>query len=254
MHPILFNLFGITIHTYGLLVALGLVAGTIYFTNRAKLIGVNEQKAIDLVFYTVLFGFIGARLLYVLLNISYFASNPVDIFKVWEGGLVFFGGLIGGAAAWLVFISKNKMGNVWALADILAPSLVLAHFFGRIGCFFAGCCYGSSANGPLCVTFSDKNSLAPIGIPLLPTQLFEAALLMFLFVFLHLYSKGVRTAGKVLALYIVIYGTGRFVIEFFRGDERGAFLLGLSPAQVISFVLIGLGIYIWLLKNAKNSN
>ena len=252
MHPILFSLFGLTIHTYGLLIALGLVAGTIYFTRFAKLKGISEQKAIDLVFYTVLFGFIGARVLYVLLNISYFVSNPIDIFKVWEGGLVFFGGLIGGVAASLVFISKNKMGNAWVIADILAPSLVLAHFFGRIGCFFAGCCYGDSCDGPLSVTFSDKNSLAPIGVPLLPTQLFEAALLVVLFVFLHFYSKGVKNAGKVLSLYILIYGVGRFIIEFFRGDDRGAFILGFSPAQAISFILVGLGLYIWFLKNAKN--
>ena len=139
MHPILFKLGPITIYTYGLFIALAFLASIYLAARSAKREGIDSQKIIDLSFYLMLAAIIGSRLLYVLLNFKYYLSAPGAIWQIWEGGLVFYGGLIAAAAVSFIYIRKKGL-NLWQITDIFAPSLALGQAIGRWGCFFAGCC------------------------------------------------------------------------------------------------------------------
>lgn len=244
MFPIILKLGPITIRTYGLLVSIGLFVSLKYIIHNAKKSGIDEDSIFDLVLYSVVAGLVGARLTYVLFNMPFYWQHPADIFKVWEGGLVYYGGLVFGSAAALVFVRFHAGIKLLSLADIIAPALVLGHFFGRLGCFFAGCCYGRQAELPWAVRFSNPHALAPLNVSLHPVQLYEAVGNLIIFFVLHYYNKRKHLTGYTFAFYLIFYGIMRFMLEFVRGDERGGFLLGFSPGQIISFIAVIAGIYI----------
>src|SRR4030043_817819 len=175
MHPILFRFGPLTIHTYGLLVAVGFLIGLGFAVRQARKEGTPADKIIDLGFYILLSAIIGSRLGFNLINASHYIKNPLDIFKIWEGGLVFYGGVLLAVPTAIWYVKKNGLG-IWSTADVFAPSIAIGHALGRLGGFFAGCCYGKTAQSlPWAGTFTNPESLAPIGIPLHPTQLYESA-------------------------------------------------------------------------------
>ena len=247
MFPILFKVGGITLHTYGLMIALGMFAGLEYIIRRAKKTGMPQNLAVDLFFYVIVAGLVGGRVFYVATNWQLYSSNLLDIFKVWEGGMVFFGGLIFAFFAGLIFIRVKKM-NFWETVDLFAPAVPLAHFFGRLGCFFAGCCYGKECHLPWAVTFKNSQSLAPLNIAVHPTQLYEAAANLLIFFVLVLIGRKKPATGKIFLLYVILYSVARFCVEFLRGDERGAFLFTLSPAQAVSAVIFAAALVFWALR------
>lgn len=251
MFPILAELGPVTIRMYGLLIAVGMFFGLMYFVRGGRARGLAENLILDMAFWAVLAGFAGARLLYVAFNAAYFAANPVEIFKIWEGGLVFYGGLAAGAAAALVFTARHPEMRLWAIADLFGPALALVHGFGRIGCFFAGCCYGRECSLPWAVTFSNPLSLAPLGIPRHPAQLYEAAGLFALFLILDRHQRSQHPAGTTFGWYLIVYAALRFLVEFIRGDERGAGVAFLSPGQLISVILLAAGMVILWMKNRQ---
>ncbi|HAX98096.1 MAG TPA: prolipoprotein diacylglyceryl transferase [Candidatus Atribacteria bacterium] len=232
MHPILCQVGPLTIYTYGLFVALGLLLGLSLALKEAKRESLDPQAFLDLTFYTVLAGIIGARIFYVAQNLSFYKENLLSIVRIWEGGLVFQGGLIFAIPVAWIFLKKKKL-SFWKTFDVLAPYMALGQAFGRIGCFFAGCCYGKPTNVPWAVTFTDPKTLALACIPLHPTQLYSAAGLFFIFFILLFLRKHTKFSGQLSCLYLIFHSSFRFCIEFFRGDPRGRFWGPFSPAQII---------------------
>ncbi|MCR4663389.1 MAG: prolipoprotein diacylglyceryl transferase [Endomicrobiaceae bacterium] len=230
MYPELFSIGKITIYTYGVLVALGFFIGMQYIVKYSKDI-ITKQQVYDLLFYIILIGIIGARLFYVILDLPYYKSNPLEIFQVWKGGLVYYGGFIS-VLLFAFLYCKYKKINIVKLMDVFAPALALGHTFGRIGCFFSGCCYGKNTDCFLAI--SQKH----------PTQLYEAFGNLIIFFILHNSLKKSHKDGYIFVLYMLLYSILRFFVEFFRGDDRGMFLFGLSPAQNISIIIFVIAIII----------
>ena len=250
MHPILFSFGNITVYTYGFFVAAGFFAATLYVSKTAKSDIISQDNLYSLFLYTIAAAIVGARLLYVLTNPGEFAKAPLNIFKVWHGGLVYYGGFIV-AALYVIWYAKRKKIPLARLSDVIAPALGLGHFFGRIGCFFAGCCYGKECSLPWSVVFNNTDTLALRGVHLHPVQIYEALGNLMIFVILHFYNKKEHAAGNAFALYLIIYAVLRFSLEFFRGDFRGATFAGLSIAQLVSIILLASGIIIIMRTSKK---
>ncbi|MEW6571090.1 MAG: prolipoprotein diacylglyceryl transferase [Nitrospirota bacterium] len=239
MHPVLFRFGPVTIHTYGFLVALGFLAGLALAIRHAKKEGVPPNKIVDLGFYVLIAALLGSRLFFVLINAGYYSENPLNIFKIWEGGLVFYGGILFAVPIAIWFVRKNGLG-VWKTADIFAPSIALGHAIGRLGCFFAGCCYGKTAEAlPWGVIFADPECLAPINIPIHPTQLYESAGELTNFIVLMIFRRYKSFNGQLFMTYLILYSVLRFVVEFFRGDlDRGFIAPHFSVSQGISVLIL----------------
>jgi len=220
MFPILIEFGFFKIFTYGLLVATGFLVAILLASSRAEKEGLDSQKVLDLCFYVMVSALLGARLLYVIVEYRYFLDSPLEIFMFWKGGLVFYGGLILGVLISLWYLKRNQM-PMWKTADLLAPSIALGQLIGRWGCFFAGCCYGKKTDVAWGVTFTDPRSLAPLEISLHPTQVYLSLNAVFIFIFLMWLSKRKVFDGQILWSYGILYSVGRFLIEYFRGDDRG---------------------------------
>ncbi len=220
MYPILIEFGFFKIFTYGLLVATGCLFAILLASSRAEKEGLDSQKVLDLCFYVMVSALLGARLLYVIVEYRYFLASPLEIFKFWKGGLVFYGGLILGVLISLWYLKRNQM-PMWKTADLLAPSIALGQSIGRWGCFFAGCCYGKKTDVAWGITFTDPRSLAPLEISLHPTQVYLSLNAVFIFIFLMWLSKRKVFDGQILWSYGILYSIGRFLIEYFRGDDRG---------------------------------
>ena len=247
MHPVLFKIGPLTLHTYGVFVALGFIVGIALAIHLGKKQGIAKEKILDIGFYALIAAIVGSRLLFVLVEYKYFIEHPLDIFKLWEGGLVFFGGLLLAVLVILIYLKKNAL-PLWKTLDLFAPSLAIGHAIGRLGCFSAGCCYGKPTDLPWGVTFTDPNSLAIIGVPIHPTQLYESAAEIAIFIFLMLSRKHKRSDGQILWTYILLYSFARFIIEFFRGGKARGFIYNdFSIAQGISAALF-IAAIIWFFR------
>ncbi|MFA4874286.1 MAG: prolipoprotein diacylglyceryl transferase [bacterium] len=254
MYPVLFKipLFGgITIYSYGVMVALGFIAGMAWVVRESKRMGQDPGRAMDLVFYIILSAIIGSRVLNVAVSErERFLSDPLMIFKIWEGGLVFYGGLIAAIAVSLWYVRRHRM-NFLIICDIFAPAIALGHAIGRIGCFLAGCCYGRALDA--CTWYGltfplDRHSFAPGGVCLYPTQLMESAGEFINFGILVLLRRRKRFDGQIIATYLMIYAVLRAVVEFFRGDVERGFVVEpwLSTSQFISIIMFGLGAVLYV--------
>ncbi|HYA88117.1 MAG TPA: prolipoprotein diacylglyceryl transferase [Nitrospirota bacterium] len=259
MHPILFEIPRIAfltwtigpipIRLYGLMIGLGFLIGLVLAARQAHKEGVNPDRVMDLGVYLLLTAIVGSRILFVLTNPGLFAANPLDAFALWKGGLVFYGGLIAAVPVGIAYLKKHGI-PVWKTTDIMAPSLALGQAFGRVGCFFAGCCYGAPYSGPACVTFHDVHSLAPLGIPLFPTQLMESGGDFAIFTMLVLLRRYKKFDGQLFWVYALSYAVLRFAVEFFRGDSVRGLYFGstISQSQIIAVGMVFLaGVMVWRL-------
>lgn len=241
MYPILLQLGPLSVRTYGVLIALACLAALQLAKWTGRQVGIPEKFLMDLAVILVFGGLLGARAFYVLLNWSYYAQQPWDILKIWQGGLVFYGGFLAAAVAGGFYVRSHKV-SVGAVADCLAPPLALGQAVGRWGCFFAGCCYGKTTSLPWGVRFTDPSSLAPLGVDLHPTQIYEAIGNLFIAFILWLRlmktraDKKIAAKGQVFWLYVVLYGISRFGMEFLRNDDRGPTIGGLYPSQIIALI------------------
>ncbi|GAB6142782.1 prolipoprotein diacylglyceryl transferase [Desulfocicer niacini] len=250
MHPILFKIGSITLYTYGLFVALGFMSAIWFASRRAgtKALAIKSQEITDLFLVILVSAILGARLFYVIQNFSIFSEHPLDVFKIWNGGLVFYGGFMVALVAAMVYI-KKKGFDLWSTADLLAPAIALGHAVGRFGCLFAGCCYGKACALPWAITFTNPESLAPLNISLHPTQLYAVASNLIIFAVLLLMDRKSIFSGALFWLYILLYGIFRSVLEIFRGDDRGEFMFQvISPSQTIgmAMALVAVIMLVWL--------
>ena len=238
MHPVLLKLGPFSIHTYGFFVAMGFIAGILLAKREAKRLGEDPERIMDLFFYVLIAAIIGSRLLYIFINPEVFLSDILESFRIWNGGLVFYGGFIAALVVGLVYLKIKKMPMLRTM-DIAALSLALGQFFGRLGCFSAGCCYGKACNLPWAVTFTNPDTLAPIGIPIHPTQLYHSLGNLSIFVFLWFFRRRKKYNGQIFCLYILLYAASRSFIEIFRGDFRGEPVFGvLSVAQAVGIIMV----------------
>ncbi len=254
MHPILFKLGPISVHTYGFFLALGMLAGITMARSEARRYQLDPDRIMDICFYVIIAAIVGSRLFYVLTNPSFYIHHPLEIFKIWTGGLVFYGGFVGAALAAVFYLRLHPL-PLGKVADIAAVAVPLGHFFGRIGCFFAGCCYGGACEKPWAIIFRNPDSLAPLNIPLHPTQLYESSANLMIFFAILAFRHLKRFDGQLFLIYIILYGISRTIIEMFRGDFRGMFffkIFSISQIIAIAFV-IGSLILLITLGTRKNS-
>lgn len=243
MHPTLLELqlgsWRLPLHSYGLMIAIGFLVGISVVKKLSVRNSMDPEQIADLSFWLLMTGFLGARVLFIITRMDYFLSNPLDVFKVWEGGLVFFGGLITATAYAFWFFRKHRL-SVWKMIDVLSPGVVVAHAFGRIGCLAAGCCYGRPTGQPWGIRLESELVEASLrGIPLHPTQLYESSALFILFGGLMFISKNKRFDGQVGLTYFMLYPIIRSIIEIFRGDTVRGFVIDgiLSTSQFISILV-----------------
>ena len=245
MHPVLFQIGPLTIYTYGVFVASGFILGISLALRQAKKEGYDPQTILDLVFYIILAGIIGSRIFYVIQNFVSYRNSPLDVFKIWEGGLVFSGGLLFAVPVGFILIKRQRL-SFWEMFDLLAPSLAIGQALGRIGCFYAGCCYGLPTQLPWGVTFTHPQSLALKGVPLHPTQLYHSSACFIIFFILIYFRKHLRFTGQLSCLYLGLHSLSRVIIEFFRGDPR-VWLWGqtITLTQTISVLLFLLALFLF---------
>ncbi len=259
MHPVLIQYGVFKLPTYGVFVALGYLAGILWLQSRRQEMGLDETKFWRLI-YVLFFGAIaGGKLMYWAVSYREIVSGRLSLFGDLRYGFVFFGGVLGAAA--LAWVAKWWLGfEFLSLADYFSAVLPLGHAVGRLGCLAAGCCYGRPTTLPWGVVLGgDPASSTPLelwGVPLHPTQIYEslANLLIWLFLAFALLPKVTSRrlrAGTVFFSYAILYGSARFVIEFFRYDDRGASLYPFSISQWISLAAIFLAAGLLMKRGVK---
>jgi phosphatidylglycerol:prolipoprotein diacylglycerol transferase len=255
MHPDLFSIGPITLHTYGLFVALGCITGILSAIRLGKSMGINSQQVMDMGFIAVLWGIIGSRLAYIFINFSYYVANPLYMFKIWQGGLVFSGGLIAVLIA-LAFYIRHQDLSYLQIGDLWAPAASLGQGIGRIGCLMAGCCYGRPTDLFWGIIFTDPECLAPLNTPLHPTQIYSSLSGFIIFGILMIIHKRKSFKGQVLIWFLILHSTSRLLIERFRGDDRG--LLANSEwtmtQAATSIILLAAIVALFILKSRQDKN
>jgi len=248
MYPILFSIGGFAVYTYGVFVFLGVTTAYLVSRSAALRRGIDPLVFDSIFFWTIFYGFLGARLLFVAVEWQYFSAHIREaVFS--RSGFVFFGGLAAGLPA-LWFLAKRKGVYPLSLLDALAVGGPLGHAFGRLGCFFQGCCYGRQSGSWLALRFPPESAAGALGGKVIPTQLWEALFLFLLFIFTFWSDRPTAQSGrsvmpgKLAVTYLFSYGTFRFIIEFFRGDPRGSFG-GLSTSQWIAAIVVICGVFLW---------
>ena len=241
MFPELIEIGGITIHAYGFMIMIGAIMGFWYMSTTAKKeLGINPDKIQTLAILIILMAFVGGKVLFYLEDPGYYLDPPSNMLKNFRTGFVFYGSLLFALPTAVWFFRKEKW-PLWSMLDLLAITATIIHACGRMGCFFAGCCYGLPTDSPLGITFTHEHSKAkPLGEALHPTQLYSVFLISSILVVLWMFKRHKRFEGQLFFIYIMLYAAGRAVIEIFRGDLRRGFIIDdwLSHSQFISILLI----------------
>ena len=254
MHPILFEIAGFPVYTYGVLLAAAYLLGLQFALWRARSRGLDPNRVMDLGIWIIISALVGAKLLLLIVEWDTFSRDPRELFTLMRSGGVFYGGLIAAVTVALWYLWKHRM-PMWTVTDVFAPGIALGHVIGRLGCLFAGCCFGTRTNVPWAITFHNEfaaqNVGTPLNVPLHPTQLYEAgAELLILIVLLATERRGRPFPGRTFWGYMLLYGISRFVIEFYRGDPRGM-IAGFSTSQFVSLIIVPLSIVMLILLSRR---
>jgi phosphatidylglycerol:prolipoprotein diacylglycerol transferase len=225
----------------------------IYFYKRALKLNLPAKVSTEISLVSMIGIFIGARIFHVIFEYpQYYIHSPLEIFKFWNGGFVFYGGLIGGLIAAYIYIKKLRQ-NFLNWLDCFAPVVPIGYMIGRVACIFAGCCYGKECDLPWAIRFP-VGVEAPPHIPLHPTQIYSIlAELLVLGILIFVEKKKTLKAGSLFFVWMFFHGIGRLIVEQYRGDFRGESYLGLSISSIISLALI-LGSGIWLARKNASSH
>lgn len=266
MKQVAFSLLGFDFYWYGVLLAAAFIAGLMNATWLGRRTGRPFPLFSDLLFWVVVGGIVGARLTYVAANWNEFSPNLLMILNLRGGGLVFYGGLVGAIAAYLLFVRHYKE-RVWALGDIAITSLPLGHALGRVGCFMQGCCHGTPSESAFRVLYPPDSPVwssqvhagliertSPACLPVHPVQLYETAANFLVWIALVVFLRRPHREGRIVALYMMLYALVRFSMEFFRGDERLRTMAHLSLAQLTSVALFVVGLIIWYVVGTRTAD
>lgn len=240
MNPIAFEVFGIAVRWYGILISTGMIIGTILAIRETKRLGLDENLIIDFILVMIPAAIVGARLYYVIFNWSYYNGDVMQMINLRQGGLAIHGGVIGGVIAGLIYARVKDIG-FWQLADIISPSLILGQAIGRWGNFVNQEAHGGPTDLPWGIVVD--------GVKVHPTFLYESLWNFGIFIFLMKYRKNKKFDGELFYLYLILYSVGRFFIEGMRTDSL---MLGpLRVAQVLSLSLILIFTFLLLRKRNK---
>ena len=245
MHPILFEIGRFPVYTYGVLLAAAYLLGLQFALRRARTRGLDPNRVMDLGIWIIISALAGAKLLLLIVDFDTFGRNPAELLTLLRSAGVFYGGLITAVVVALWYLRRHKM-PMWTVTDVFAPGIALGHVIGRMGCLFAGCCFGRPTDVPWAITFHSEYAAQNVGttlnVPLHPTQLYEAGAELLILMFLLLTErKGRPFPGRTFWGYLLLYGVSRFVIEFYRGDNRG--MIGdFSTSQFVSMLSAPLAI------------
>ena len=257
MYPELFSIGPITIYSYGVLLAASYLLGLWLAMRRARQWGLDPTRVLDLGIYIIIAALIGAKLLLLVVDFDQFSASPQDLLSLARSGGVFYGGLILAVAVAFWYIARHRL-PFWTTCDVFAPGIALGHVTGRLGCLAAGCCYGKPTDVAWAITFTNPLAAAnvgtPLGIPLHPTQIYEAgAELLILGLLLATERRGRYFGGRTFWSYMLLYAISRYVVEIYRGDPRGE-IFGMSTSQFISLILAPLSIamLVWLARSSPD--
>ncbi len=242
----------IYVHSYGVMLLIGLAAGVWWLTRTGRVHGFNLEDWIDFALVILLSGVVGARLLYVLLHLPEYGSAPATILYVWQGGLAYHGGVAAAIIAGYVFARARNI-SFPLLTDLSAPALSLGYAFARIGCFLNGCCYGTESHLPWAVTFPSGTEAGAGGFSRHPTQLYASVASLIIFVILARLQPRIKVRGNLFLGYLLLYSIYRFTVEFFRrGASANVFapLAPLTEAQTAS-IIIGVIALVWILVRSR---
>jgi phosphatidylglycerol:prolipoprotein diacylglycerol transferase len=249
MHPILFEIGGFPVYTYGLLLAAAYLLGLQFALVRAKARGLNPTQIMDLGIWIIVSALVGAKLMLLVVERDRFGWTLADLTNLFRSAGVFYGGLIAAVVVALWYLWRHRM-PIWTVTDVFAPGIALGHVVGRLGCLLAGCCFGRATDVPWAITFHNEfahqNVGTPLNTPLHPTQLYEAgAELIILGILLFTERKWRPFPGRTFWSYMLFYAVSRFIVEIYRGDARGIItMLGvpLSTSQFVSVLLVPLSL------------
>ena len=245
MHPILFRIGSLVVHTYGVMLMLAFAVSIAIAAKSARrhrdadpAYPITPEQVLDLGIWLTVAGLIGARIMFVLLDWEQYAPHPVDMLKVWQGGMSFHGGFFGGLIALAIFCVRNKI-PVLTMADVYAPGCMFGYAVGRVGCFLNGCCYGAPTTMPWGIRFHDDGVLTP---PSHPTQLYSVALGCLFFGVLLKLEQRQSFRGQLACWFFILAGTERFLMEIWRANVTSTVVaFGLTDVQFLclTFILIG---------------
>jgi len=251
VYPELFKVGPFTVYTYGVLLAASYLLGLRLAMWRAKKWGLDPNRVLDLGIYIIIAALVGAKLLLLVVDFDQF-KDPRELLNLARLGGVFYGGLLLAVVVAFWYIARHRM-PFWTTCDVFAPGIALGHVTGRLGCLAAGCCYGKPTDVPWAIVFTNPlaatNVGTPLGIPLHPTQLYEAgAALVIVTLLLVTERRGRPFAGRTFWSYMFLYAVSRYIIEMYRGDPRGTVFGIFSTSQFISVVLgpLSLVMLFWL--------
>ena len=258
MHKVAFQIGSFTVHWYGVLLAVGMLLGLWTASRRAMRDRIPPERIFDAGAWLIIGAIIGARALYVVSYWDRLFQDPLypnapwtEIFMVQRGGLVFYGGLIGGVAGGLLFVWIKKL-PLWKFADALAPSIALGYVPGRLGCLMNGCCYGRETGLPWAIHFPADHETRGLGVH--PTQVYDSLLNLGLYLGLAWLHRHRKFEGQVFAAYFLCYAVTRSLVEAFRGDYPPQQYLGgvVTPAHLVSLLIFagGAALY-WKLSSRK---
>jgi len=240
MHPILFQVGPLTLYSYGAMMVLAFVTATWLAARAARglspaLRAIAAEQLLDFSSLSLVGGLVGARLLFVSLHWDEFSSDPLDILAVWHGGLVWYGGFLGGLLAGSLYVRAQRLEFLRVL-DQFIPFLTLGHAIGRVGCLLNGCCYGKPTDAWCGLVFPGQD------VAVFPTQLLESLGLLLLFLVLRALQRPglLQYPGRVFGAYLAGYAALRFALEFTRGDQA-PWWMGLTLQQVISIAVFMFG-------------
>ncbi len=237
MHPVLFTIKGITVYSYSFFISLGLLLAFLLFLIEVNKRGFDVGMGVNLNFWALISALIGAKLLYLIENLGFIFQNPKVIIIFLKGGLSTTGALLGALLAIVIIFRKRKLdGFLWA--DMCAPSVALGQAVGKVGCLMAGCCYGIPTDLPWGIVFT-KSHIAPSGIPLHPTQIYQIILNLLIFGFLFLRRKRVNFNGELILSYVFLYTVSKSVVGLFRARvPKEIFGFEMSISQIVNLTAV----------------